>query len=156
MKTLFAIAALLLVAGCVPLSPMIHEFNNSEPFDAPYEKVWQSVVAFFAEKDWPVEKIETESGVIVSEWIKDDTNGGDYGEGSLGAHILHDTKQMVVNIRVTRHPEGETRVRVTCFFRVQWSVGGQKSWGRGTSRGVVEKRILDSLRSRLSTMKIDA
>ena len=148
MRFYWTIFGLVLLAGCASRPPVIHKFKSLEDYPVPDQRVWEVVVKLFDEFEWPIEKNEETRGIIASEWVRDDLGGGDYGQSGFSSVILSDTKQMVVNIKVKMQSKNLTRVRVHCFFRVKWSVGNREAWGTGTSRGVVEKKILDSIHKR--------
>ena len=133
------------LAGCVTLPPSAHRFKGARTFDASYEEVWSAAIGLFSENGWESERMEKNAGIIVSEWIKDEADGGDYGQRGMSASIEEGSEQVALNIRVIRESDTATRVRVHCFFRVRWSEGKNKMWGNGTSRGVWEARILKGI-----------
>ena len=102
--------------------------------------------------------------MIVSGWVKDEMEGGDYGYGGfmvggregdridMNSVIVHsDTKQMTINVQVVRQSGGTTRVRVHCLFRIQKSKFAEKArrWHFGTSKGIVEETVLNAIRGAL-------
>ena len=145
MRWWVAMVVLVCLAGCATLPPSAHRFKDARTFDATYGEVWAATIGLFSENGWESERLEEEAGVIVSDWIRDEAGGGDYGQGSMSASIEKGSEQVAINIRVIRESDTSTRVRVHCFFRAMWSEDGKKMWGNGTSRGVWEARILKGI-----------
>ena len=149
MKWLVWILCGFLVSGCATMTipPAAHKFISHETFEAPFEGVWNAARSVVEEKGWPIERADEESGVLVSKTVKDSLLGGDYG---FSPQIGLDTATMVINVKVNRLSSTRTRVRVHCFFQVQWTFERGKQQGGGTSKGVVEELILNALRYELS------
>ena len=145
MKLWMGLAACLVLAACVTLPPSVHQFENARTVQAGYGDVWPAVLKMFEENGWEVERIDEETGVIVSVWIADATGGGDYGQSGMSEHIEPGSEQVVVNVRVVRESDRSTRVRVHCFFRARWKGEGKGMWGSGTSRGTWEARVLQDI-----------
>lgn len=139
------LAACLLLAACASLPPSVHEYRNARTIEAGYGRTWSAVVDVFAAHDWPIERLDEEAGVIVSAWIPDTREGGDYGQGGTLRHIEPGSEQVAVNVRVSRMADEVTRVRVHCFFRARWKDEGKGMWGTGTSRGVWEADVLKAI-----------
>ena len=93
---------------------------------------------------------------MTTNWITDNQNGGDYGSVGIslgkGNKPLNDkTREVALSIRVVSESESTTRVKITCLFRIKTSAGhsGTAQSMFGTSKGIVENQILDTIRSRL-------
>ena len=136
--------------AAVTIPPAQHDFVNHETFDASFEKVWNSLRSVIDNEAWPVDRAEKETGVLVSKEVSDKLRGGDYG---FSQSIDLESATMVVNVGVISVSESRTRVRVHCFFQVNWTLDNKKQLGRGTSRGIVEAHILKSLRRRLLALE---
>ena len=140
---------LLLFTACAAftLPPAQHNFVNHETFDESFKNVWKALHSVIDSEGWPVDRAEKETGVLVSKEVPDRLRGGDFG---FSQSIDPESATMVVNVRVITVSESRTRVRIHCFFQVNWRLDNKKQLGLGTSRGIVEAHLLKSLRQRLS------
>ena len=136
---------MLAAAACAVLPPESHRFRNARSLEASYGQAWSAAIDLFVDNGWETDRVDEEAGVIVSVWLADTENGGDFGQGGSKRHIETGSEQVAVNLKIIRETDRTTRVRVHCFFRAKWSGGKKGMWGNGTSRGVWEARILDDL-----------
>ncbi|MEE2753687.1 MAG: hypothetical protein VX910_06860 [Candidatus Latescibacterota bacterium] len=110
------------------------------------------------QKEWRIEKsnLGENRSYITTDWMSDNRNGGDYGSVGIslgkGNKPQNDkTKEVAISIRVVAETGSTTCVKVTCLFRVQTSQGQSRASQTmfGTSKGIVEGEILDTVRTRL-------
>ena len=132
-------------AGFIP--PKTHEFQNFVFLEASFDVVWEELNGLFEQYQWPIEESDSQKGTILSIWVKDKLEGGDFG---IGPMVSEDLAEMAVSAQVVRVSPERTRVRVHCFFRAKLLIEGRKYWSNGTSRGVVEKKVLDLLKSKFT------
>ena len=130
-----------------------------ETYPASFDQVWQIVSDISDSKKWRIDESENTGSraYIATDWMADTEHGGDYGSvgislGQANKPLNDRTKEVAINIRVVSETATTTRVKITCLFRVQTSQGhsgtGQTMFG--TSKGVVEEQLLNTIRSRLA------
>lgn len=157
-RVVLALLALTQIA-CAGHAPRIYDFEDMEVFPHEFDTVWSVVDTLSRSKKWRIEASEKASrrAYLTTDWMPDTDDGGDYGSVgiSLGqANKPHNekTREVAISIRVVSESATATRVKITCLFRIQTSQGhsgtGQTMFG--TSRGVVEQRLLSTIRSRLA------
>jgi hypothetical protein len=54
--------------SCVT-APKYHSFEKSWTMPSDYDVVWEAIIEFFAENNWPIDTLEKASGIISSEWV---------------------------------------------------------------------------------------
>ena len=147
-----------LVSSCATQGPRLYDFDDMEVFPAPFAEVWQVVNDLASERKWSIDETGHTAGraYLTTNWITDNRNGGDYGSVGIslskGNKPLNDkTREVALSIRVVSESESTTRVKVMCLFRIGTSAGhsGTAQSMFGTSKGIVENQILDTIRSRL-------
>ena len=140
----FGIIAILVAItelGCGAV-PKLRHVENSRTYSASFDKTWSAAIAMFAENFWPIEMIEKESGLISSGWFPDQEGLGDYGKAGMGARIDLGSGQVKLNIVVVSRGDSTSSVTVNNRFKAKWWLSGFPRWQDGTSRGMLEKRIL--------------
>ena len=147
-KSIFV--CLVLLVGCrVSMPPDIYSFRSFEVYSASYDQVWSAVEDYVKGQEWELEMLDRDAGVIGSDWFEDDASAGDYGNRGGIWTLVKGSKKMMVNVRVMKVSERETRVRVNCLFEAKWSGGEKKQTASGTSKGIVERKILNGIAARL-------
>ena len=146
------------LSACANQAPRLYDFDDTEVFPVPFSEVWQSVSDLANERKWRIEETSqsADRAYLTTDWIADREGGGDYGSVGIslgkGNKPLNDeTREVTISIRVVSESKSTTRVKVSCLFRIQTSAGvsGTAQTMFGTSKGIVENRILDTIRSRL-------
>ncbi len=61
--------ALATLVACAT-APKPHTFNNAARVSASYDAVWAATINAFASNNWPIQTMEKDSGLIVSDWMK--------------------------------------------------------------------------------------
>ena len=77
--SLRAATVILALVGCAS-APGLHNVQNSKTFFHPFDRVWDVSVALYAENNWAITNIEKNSGLIISDWLQDNIEAGDYGK----------------------------------------------------------------------------
>lgn len=66
LKPIIALSLIALLVGCATpgLQPTQTNINKSKVYNAPYDKVWSSVIASVAESNLNITTLEKESGIV--------------------------------------------------------------------------------------------
>ncbi len=148
----------LSMAACAGHSPRLYTFDDMEVYAAPYQEVWEVVDKLSKQRKWRIDESEVGEmqSYLATDWMTDRERGGDFGSVGIslgkGNKPLDDqTREVAINIRVVVETPSTTRVKVSCLFRIQTTQGqsGSNQTMFGTSEGIVEGQILDTIRSRL-------
>ncbi len=157
---LFACLPGLATISCANQAPRLYDFEDIEIFAAPFSEVWSVVHKHSQKRKWRIEKSEATAtrAYLTTDWMTDDQKGGDYGSvgislGKANQPLDSKTKEVAISIRIVSETKTTTRIKVTCLFRIQRSqrVRGSNQTMFGTSRGIVEQQILNTIRSKLAT-----
>lgn len=56
------------------VAPAVPEFDNEKSFNASFNKVWEGIISYFAERSITIETVEKDSGIIVAQKMFGKTN----------------------------------------------------------------------------------
>ena len=84
-------------------APRTYNFDRSVQFtESSYDDVWDTVVELFAERQWPIQEMEKDSGLIATDWARHDEDGlSDCGSGpltSLRSTANHAVRSLCANL----------------------------------------------------------
>jgi uncharacterized lipoprotein len=132
-----------LAAGCATAPQGIRSY------DASFDDVWEATIEVFAEHRIPVSSLETDSGMITTEWataIKEDMDCG--SAGKFGDDL---SRKGQYNVFVREVDSGAVEVQVDAQLQAsRYSMGEYVSDVPCSSSGRTEKIFHESLRVRLS------
>lgn len=142
------------LVGCANIKvtePTDHNFDRSQTYKIPFEKVWVSAVDWFADHNVTIEKIEKGSGLITAKYLLKASDAYlDCGKievnGTLGPARIQSFGSLNVTVRSVN--ENETKVNANFFG--EYKLEGKDAWdgrliaagGRCVSTGNLEKDIL--------------
>lgn len=138
--------------------PKQYTFENKRTFQYDQERVWTSVVEYFAQQNIPIKNMEKVSGFIATEYWIDPTwsQGGilDADCGEWGDAVLSDLS-VQFNVFVKNAGDSQTSVQVNTVWRGVWK-GYNIILGRTvekpvtcTSTGKLEMKVIEGIRARL-------
>lgn len=149
-----AILVALLGTGCA--APKQFVFDPVATYDADYDAVWTAVIEYFATANLPIQTIEKDSGLIVTEWMDASENSISAKEnklycdcGGAGLTVRRWTSGKF-SIHVKRLPGGNADLRVTCTFQQGREIMDTVTVTDCPSTGYLEKMIHDYVRVKVS------
>ena len=125
--------------------PAAYTFDRAVQFSGPtYDSVWEAVVDLFAERQWPIEQLEKDSGLITTSWVPSDLEGAsDCGSSGVGLNFSGISNNSVRFNVVVRDNDSTVAVIVN----TSWRATRGSDMLTCTSTGLLESRIHESLRS---------
>jgi len=99
-------------------APAPRQIVSSFPIDKPFDTVWSAVIEVFAELQLPIQTLEKDSGLIVSDWISligQDNNG--YCD--CGKLVMLDEVERVgkFNVFVKKTSENSCEIKINSQFQ---------------------------------------
>jgi hypothetical protein len=99
------------------IAPAPREIMKSFPIEKPYDRVWSAVIETFAELQLPIQNMEKDSGLIITDWI--DFTGQkneDYCDcGGLGINT-EVRRSGKLNVFVKKINENSCEIQVNTMF----------------------------------------
>lgn len=141
-----------IVAGCG--SPAVRlQITDTDVIEAPFDDVWAAVVASLAERDFTIEAIEKESGLITTKHMI--FLDGIYTQrelervATMPSNPLATWVQARLSINVfVKAAAGGTKVKITTNIEA-YDSNVSKRWHPCYSKGVIEQQIFDQIRASL-------
>lgn len=126
-----------LVAAASATAPGQHTVRATATVSASYSATWSAVIDLFAEKNWAIQNLEKDSGLITTDWMSVADDYADCGSAPLARN---NGTQVRFNVRVTE--DGETSdVSVNAVFRQHRSIDNNHVTVDCVSNGTVEAFI---------------
>jgi len=150
-KFLVLIAVFVFLYSCAT-APKARVIQNSFPIDASYDTVWSALIETFAEMQFPIDNMEKDSGLIVTDWIniRGEGNEGCCDCGGLGVNT-EVSREAKFNVFVKKVSENSCEVKVNCQFQQGYRFGDGPIYVREcVSTGNLEGRIFDSVETKTS------
>ena len=142
MRFVLLVALAATLAGCA-VAPPQYTFDKSWSIEHDYDKVWAAIIDILAEHNIPIQTIEKDSGLLVTEWISlgfpakwMDTivDCGTAGILTVGNRSLR--------FNMVLREQGESsRLTINCNFMEFRSYGNQGGNTPCSSRGTMELRL---------------
>lgn len=146
LKSVVTACFLLFIVACAT-PPKPHEVDAEDEFAAPYDSVWTEIIAGLAEKNIPIKTIDKNSGIVVTEEMN--TEGRkDLCDCGGGGITSEDKRSGSYNLFLKKVSETHCTVRVNASFYVVRSFDTVTKRIECVSTGLMERNILDHLRSR--------
>jgi hypothetical protein len=134
---------LVLLCACAP--PKTYTFDKMFNHTADFDKVWTAVIETFGELNLPVENMEKDSGLIVTDWISvaEGKKACDYCDcGGAGLVWVARGTEGKFNVFVKRMESGGCSITVNTSFRqLRQSDAGGSKYATCNSSGQLETRI---------------
>lgn len=105
------------ISSCA-YAPAPRQIVSSFPIDRPFDTVWSAVIEVFAELQLPIQTLEKDSGLIVSDWIN--LVGQDnYGYCDCGKLVMLDEVDRVgkFNVFVKKTGESSCEIKINSQFQ---------------------------------------
>ena len=139
----FLVLALCFASCATP--PQIHEFQKTWTVPSSFDKTWSATVQLFAEHGWPIDTLEKDSGIIVSDWIQ--LNGSESAafvdSGNAGLAYVR-SREAKFNVFI-QNEGANPSLTVNTNFREQWTFDQQVWYQECTSLGVLEARLHEEI-----------
>lgn len=156
----FCLFAVSLLGCSASKPPKQYTFENKRTFHYDQDRVWTSVVEYFAQQNIPIKNMDKGSGFIATEyWISPSWAEGsnlDADCGELGGMNDYQTLTLSVqfNVFVKKLTDSETSVQVNTAFKGLWRYqpfmgGPMQKEVACSSTGRLEAKVLDGITSRL-------
>jgi len=132
---------ILWLAGC-GTAPVHYTVINSQTYLRSYDEIWDDLVRFFATSNIQIKNIAKDSGVIYAETTRYDDDFADCGTPGLSKVMGRALNLNVFVSRTGNAPKVHVNTKfleTRQFDRSVWTV-------ECSSRGVIEREILNSLR----------
>jgi len=150
MKNRFFCVGLVCLAlvGCAS-GPIARQIQNSFPMNKDFDIAWQAVIETFAEMNLPIMNMEKVSGLITTDWIKqDDPQASDCGK--MGVLSYGVGRRVKFNVFVKK--VGDTsEIKVNAMFEVLVKRYGIETIGMSPcySTGKFERQIYDLVSAKI-------
>lgn len=149
------VIGVVFISGCATTTQMVKpDIQNSSTIQASYDKVWGALMATLAEKAYPIESVEKESGLITTKFVnfasgygankeikrvsqRPSVFMGTWNQGRYTLSIFVNSKDNIAtDIKITAHIEA-------------YENNMTNSWHICQTKGVVESDILQAVSSKL-------
>jgi hypothetical protein len=139
---------MLLAATACASAPVARNFEDIGDYRAvSFAEVWDIVVDMSGERNWAIESLERDSGIITTEWTSSDD--ASYREcGSAGFRATDSGHMGRFSVIVGETTNGVS-VRVTTSWRVTRNSANSISSVECVSTGILERELHDEVRRRL-------
>jgi uncharacterized lipoprotein len=138
--------ALVVYAQDTAQKPVI-TFQIANPLD----DVWQAVIETFSDLNIPLDKIEKDSGLITTDWIRlsDKKTAKTYMNcrEKGGALIADITRRVRFNVFIKKTEEG-SQIKINCNFQWISTARNGSVTEDCTTTGVFEKKIFEAIEAK--------
>jgi len=157
MKSAMAIVLFAAFLGC--LTPKERFSQREIEVTAPFDQVWSMVIEFLAEENMPIKVIEKASGLVTTDPmdISTDISRSELAEcGAIGTSPFWDRERKRVVFSIFVAPGSSSIIRIRVHTRAEIlaksSFFGSWAWHPCESTGHIEKKLLDTLEARTTTV----
>ena len=150
---LFALLVIMFV-GCTVYTPVPILIEDTAVINAPFDEVWVAAVSTIADTSLPIEVMEKDSGLITTKFAILCSGVGVREKinvlAIMPSYFLDVWSQARYTLSIFLVSEGEdaTKVKVTTHIEA-FERNVATGWHVCYSRGIIESRIINSVRSRL-------
>lgn len=144
-----AAAVLALAAAACATAPVRRDLPRATTVPRDFEATWSALIDLFAEREWAIDHLDKDAGLIATDWVGLGEQGHRYAD--CGVAKVDPAQPIQVRFRVRAKPaqaEKATEVTVDAAFRQIRSFDGNSSFMDCPSRGAVEAQIQDKLAGR--------
>lgn len=143
------VISFLVACATVTVRPTI---QDAKIINAPFDKVWSALIATLVEQALPIEVIEKESGLVTTGFVAIPGNFLAHGAFNKVAvrppgAPLWDRARFELDILAAKSGENATRVKIIAYIKV--FDGLSENWVACYSKGIIEKRIFDSIMEKI-------
>lgn len=137
MRLAALVAVPVLLVSCA--GPKIYQFENSWETQATFDDAWSATVQVFAERQWSIQTLEKDSGIIVSEWLGIERDKSYCDCGSSGLSVVRGRE---VKFNVFINNDGDPpRITINAKFREHRMFDYQTYTVACNSKGAVEQLV---------------
>lgn len=133
-------------------APKQHDVQSTTKVRASFDATWTSVIDVFADRNWPTQALERDSGLVSTDWLAmTDAQAEQYSDcGGSGLASVHG-HQGRFNVRV-KEVDGSTSVSVNTLYREMRSFDGRQWFADCTSKGKWEAELTEIIEQRATSM----
>lgn len=134
------VIACVVAAAASASAPQSRKVNTTASVTAPYEQTWEAVIDLFSERNWAIQNMDRDSGLITTDWMSLGSEAKTFADcGGSGLATVRETA-VRFNVRV-KPADDETSVAVNATFRQQRVFDNNSFIVDCTSMGAVEALI---------------
>lgn len=144
----FPITALLLASTACATAPVERNFETLADYrGASFTEVWDSVIDVFRGRNWAIDSLERDAGIITTEWVRSDNESyRDCGSAGFRANHSDHTGRFQVVVRETA--DGVS-IRVTTSWQAVRNDARSIGVVECLSTGISERELHREVRARL-------
>jgi len=130
-------------------APKSHTFEKSMRTDGTFDQTWSAVIEVFADRNWAIQNMEKDSGLITTDWMSlgSDSSFADCG----GSGIASVAKREIRFNVLVREEESGARITVNATFRELRTFDNQVAYVDCTSTGNVEQLVHELVETSLAS-----
>lgn len=149
------LAILVFIVGCVT-HPTRVVIEDSEEFNAPFDKVWDALVATISELSLPIKAVEKDSGILATESVTfADGYSTDRELKQVATYptgfLTRERAAYRLSIYAEKLDQNITRVRITSNIQVLCKSMGEYTWYSCHSNGTIERNLFSSIKQKIGT-----
>ncbi len=135
------ILAMATFAAASATAPKKHDIQTTAKVTATYDQTWTAVIDLFSERQWPIENMAKDSGLITTDWLRLGSEGDRYADCGNKAPLADDRETLVrFNVRV-KEEDGATSVAVNAALRRIRSNGTIDCYSTGVVEEIIHSEI---------------
>lgn len=138
------------MVGCstAPTRPPRHDFPDTIPFPgSSYDIVWTAIIDGFATIGFPIDNLEKDSGIVVTDWMSIDSSQYAYldcgSPGKKSGGVTRRFQDPLAKFNVILHDIDEgPEMKVNTFYQADWCENGDCTQWTCESTGVFERDFM--------------
>lgn len=134
-------------------APIPRDIVKSFPVEASFDKTWTAMIEAFADLQLPIQNMEKDSGLIITDWIDftGQTNEDYCDCGSLGMLLIEVGRSGKFNIFIKKVDENSCEVKINCMFEQTVKIMGENatSQKKCISTGNLESEIFKLIQEKI-------
>ena len=144
----FLTAVMLSASTACASAPVARNFEDLADYrGASFTEVWDLVIDVFGYRNWAIDSLERDSGVIATEWVREDNDS--YRDcGSPGFRATHSDYMGRFNV-VVRETDDGVSIRVTTSWQTTRNTASSIGIVECLSTGILERELHQEVRGRL-------
>jgi len=148
-KTLILLLACIYLLSCAT-APKPRQIMNSFPIEESYDSTWSALIETFAELHLPIQNMEKDSGLIITDWIEfTGQSNEDYCDcGGLGINI-EVNRLGKFNVFIKKITKDSCQVTVNCQYKQTIRFGDTVGERKCISTGNLEREIFDLIKEKI-------
>ncbi len=150
MVTCFPTAVMLLASMACASAPVARNFENLADYPgAAFTEVWDLVIDVFGDRNWAIDNLERDSGIITTDWMRADNVS--YQDCGSPGFLSSDSDHMGRFNIVVRQTDDGVSMRVTTSWEATRSSDDEISIVECLSTGIFERELHEEVRERLGS-----